>query len=158
TTVTLPTGLATGNYFVFANADDTNAVVEAFEINNYSAAVLVKIGPDLTVTAFAPPSTMTTGVSVNVNSTVTNQGGGAAPGSVVRFYLSVNISVDSTDIVVGSRTVGPLGPGQSDTAAAALLIPPGTAAGSYWLIAVADDGNAVTETTESNNTRAGIVR
>jgi len=158
TQVTLPSGLATGNYFVFANADDTNVVVEAFEINNYSAALLVKVGPDLVVTAFAPPSTMVTGVSVNVNSTVMNQGGGAAAGSTVKFYLSTNISVDATDTVVGTRTVGPLNAGQSDTGAAAILIPSGTAAGSYWLIAVADDGNAVTETVETNNTRAAIVR
>ncbi|HEX4568006.1 MAG TPA: CARDB domain-containing protein, partial [Vicinamibacterales bacterium] len=158
TQVTLPTGLATGNYFVFANADDTNVVVEAFEINNYSAALLVKVGPDLVVTAFAPPSTMVTGVSVNVNSTVLNQGGGAAGGSTVKFYLSTNISVDATDVVVGSRSVGPLNAGQSDIGAAAILIPSGTAAGSYWLIAVADDGNVVTETVETNNTRAAIVR
>jgi subtilase family serine protease len=117
----------------------------------------VKVGPDLVVSAFNPPSTMVTGVSVNVNSTVMNQGGGAGGGSTVKFYLSTNISVDASDVVVGSRTVGPLNPGQSDTGAAAILIPPGTAAGSYWLIAVADDGNAVTETVETNNTRAAIV-
>jgi subtilase family serine protease len=158
TPVTLPTGLATGTYFVFAYADDTNVVVESFETNNASTAQSVKIGPDLIVSAFAPPSTMATGVSVNVNSTVLNQGGGAAPQTTVRFYLSVNLTVDASDIVVGSRTAGPLAPGQSDTGVAAILIPSGTAAGSYWLIAVADDGNAVPETNESNNTRAGLVK
>jgi subtilase family serine protease len=158
TTVTLPPGLATGNYFVFANADDTNVVVEALEINNYSAAQLVKVGPDLVVSALTAPSSVATGVSVNVSSTVLNQGAGAAPGSTIRFYLSTNIGLDSADIAVGSRTVGPLAAGQSDAGAAAILVPPGTAAGSYWLIAVADDGNAVTETVETDNTRAVFVR
>jgi subtilase family serine protease len=158
TQVTLPSGLATGTYFVFANADDTNAVVESFETNNASTAQAVRVGPDLIVSAFAPPLTMVTGVSVNMNSTVQNQGGGAAPQTTVRFYLSVNLTVDSSDVLVGSRTAGPLAPGQSDTGVAAILIPSGTAAGSYWLIAVADDGNVVPETNESNNTRAGLVR
>jgi len=158
TWVTLPGNLAPGTYYIFASADTNNEVVEASESNNTSSFASVKVGPDLAVSSLSAPSSIATGVSVNVNNTIVNQGGGSAGGSTARFYLSSNATVHPTDPVVGSRTVGPLSPGQSDATAVAILIPSGTAPGSYWLIAVADDGNAVTETNESNNTRALIIR
>jgi len=158
TPVTLPGNLSPGTYYIFAVADTNNEVVESSETNNTSFFQVVKVGPDLIVSAFSPPSSIATGVSVNVNNTILNQGGGAAAASTARFYLSASSAVHATDPVVGTRTVAALPAGQSDTAAVAILIPSGTAAGSYWLIAVADDGNVVPETNETNNTRALIVR
>jgi subtilase family serine protease len=153
TTLTLPSTLAPGNYYVFASADYNNQVAETFESNNNSFGQLVKVGPDLTVTTFTPPASMASGATAQVNSVVANQGGGAAAASTLRVYLSTNTTLDSADVPVGSRTVGVLNPGQSDTGAVTITIPSGTAAGSYFLIAVADDGNVVPETNETNNTR-----
>jgi subtilase family serine protease len=39
-----------------------------------------------------------------------------------------------------------------------LTIPSGTATGSHYVIARTDDGNAVVEVTETNNTRAASLR
>jgi subtilase family serine protease len=157
TTVTLPTGLATGTYFVFAAADADNAVTETLETNNTSFGVAVRVGPDLTMTALSVPSSFTAGVMTTVSSTVLNQGGGAAPATTVRFYLSTNLTLDASDVVVGSRTAAALAAGQSDAGPAVILVPTGTAPGSYYLIGVADDGNAVIETNETNNTRAVFI-
>jgi subtilase family serine protease len=157
TPVTLPATLATGNYYVFANADIANSVVESTESNNASFGALVRVGPDLTFSALTAPSSVAVGTSATVNSAVLNQGGGAAPGTTTRFYLSVNLTVDAADVLVGSRTVAPLAAGQSDAGPASIAIPAGTTAGSYYLLAVADDGNAAAETSETNNTRAILI-
>lgn len=157
TTVTLPSGLATGNYFVFASANYNNQVVETFTSNNTSFGQLVKVGPDLIVSAFAPPSSIAAAASVTVSSTVLNQGGGAVGASAEGFYLSKNLTLDSTAIPVGRRSVAALAPGQSDTGSVTIVIPSGTAAGSWWLVANANDGNTVVETTTTNNTKAMLI-
>jgi subtilase family serine protease len=153
TTLTLPSNLATGTYFIFVAADYNNQVAETFESNNNSFGQIVRVGPDLTVTTFTAPASIASGATAQVNSVVANQGGGAASASTLRVYLSTNQTLDSADVAVGSRTVAVLNPGQSDSGAVTITIPTGTAAGSYFLIAVADDGNVVPETNETNNTR-----
>jgi subtilase family serine protease len=157
TPIALPANLATGNYYVFAGADGDSTVAETFETNNVSFGALVRVGPDLTVSSLGPPASFVTGVAATVNTTITNGGGGAAPATTVKFYLSTNLTVDASDIVVGSRAVATLLAGQSDAGPASILIPSGTAAGTYYLIAVADDGNVVVETNETNNTRLAAI-
>jgi subtilase family serine protease len=157
TTVTLPAGLATGTYFVFASADGPGQVVETFESNNTSFGQVVRVGPDLTVTSFTAPSALSGGVPATVSTTVLNQGGGAAAATTVRVYLSVNSTLDAVDTAIGTRPAAPLDSAQSDTGTVSVLIPSGTAAGSYWLIAVADADGVVTETNETNNTRAVLI-
>ena len=56
------------------------------------------------------------------------------------------------------RAVGVLPPNGSSTIKTTLTIPAGTPAGTYYIIAVADDGGAVPETNEANKTRAVIIR
>ena len=157
TTVTLPSTLTTGTYFILAVADTGNAIAETSEANNASFGVAVRIGPDLTVTGQSVPASSDAGDTITATSTVTNQGGGAAGASTTYFYLSTNLALDPSDVMVGSRAVGPLGPGQSDTGPASITIPPGTAPGSYFLLIVADGANAVTETNETNNVRGILI-
>jgi subtilase family serine protease len=151
--VTLPATVATGSYYVIASADTNGQVVEASETNNAAPGVLVRIGPDLTLSALTAPFSTAAGSTITVNSTVSNQGGGAASASTTRFYLSANAALDGSDVFVGSASVGPLNGGQSAPASMPITIPAGTAPGYYFLIAVADGEAAVTETLESNNTR-----
>ena len=49
-------------------------------------------------------------------------------------------------------------PNSSGTIKTTLTIPGGTPAGNYYIIAVADDGGAVLETNEANNTRSVLIR
>ena len=157
TSLQIPAGTATGTYYVIATADSTGVVAESVETNNASAVVL-RIGPDLTVSALSSPTSAVAGAPITVSDTTKNAGGGSANASTTRFYLSTNLTVDAADIVLGSRPVGALVAGASDTASSVLPIPASTAAGTYWLIALADATNTVTETTESNNTRVVSIR
>jgi subtilase family serine protease len=157
TTVTLPATLATGNYYVIAVADTNSAVAETNETNNAALGVLVRVGPDLTVSAASAPTSIAVGTSAVVNSTILNQGGGAAASSTTRFYLSANLALDASDILVGTRAVGALAAGQSDAGPATITVPSGTATGSYFLLIVADGDGAVAETFETNNVRTAAL-
>ena len=153
TSLTMPAGTATGTYYVIAQADAANAVIETAETNNYRASTAVRVGPDLIVSALTAPTTVGVGSPFSVSETTKNQGAGSGGDSTTRFYLSTNSALDGADVVLGSRAVPPLAAGASDTATTLLTVPAGTATGTYYVIAQADPANAVLETTESNNTR-----
>ena len=53
---------------------------------------------------------------------------------------------------IGGRTIAGLAVGDTSTTSTTLTIPAGTSTGSYYVIAKADADNAVTETSETNNT------
>ncbi len=77
TTVTIPTGTATGAYYVIAKADADNAVVEAKETNN-TLSRAIQIGPDLDVSAFTVPAKGGAGLPLSVTDTTMNAGGGSS--------------------------------------------------------------------------------
>ena len=155
--LTLPSPLESGTYFVFAKADGSNAVSETNENNNLRVTSIA-VGPDLTVSALAAPLQAGAGTTVLVSDTTTNQGGGTAPASATRFFLSVNLLLDASDTPLDARSVGMLAQGQSSTGSTAVAIPPGTASGSYFLIAQADASGAVNEPNEANNTRVTTLK
>ena len=158
TTVTIPTGAASGTYYVVARADAGGVVAEGSETNN-TRAVIVRVGPDLTIAALAPPATAAAGSPVSISDTTTNAGGGAAAASVTRYYLSANAALDAGDPLLGSRAVPALPAGASHSASSPGTVPATTAGGAYYVIAQADAGGNVPETVETNNTRiAGLVR
>jgi subtilase family serine protease len=112
----------------------------------------------LAVSTLTAPSAAAVGATINAIDTTTNQGGGAAPASTTRFYLSLNSVFDAGDVLIGARSVPALAGGASDTATTGVTIPAGTAPGGYYLIAVADGAGAVVETFETNNTRARFIQ
>lgn len=83
--------------------------------------------------------------------TTRNAGGGTAPATTTRYYLSSNGVPDASDVLLGSRPVPALSPGTTDTATVTLTIPAETAAGSWFVLAVADGEGVVAETNEANN-------
>jgi subtilase family serine protease len=114
----------------------------------------VLVGVDLTVATLTAPAVAAAGESVTVSETTKNVGGAEAPESVTAFFLSINGSIDAADVRLGSRPVPAMDPGASHVATLALLVPPTTAAGTYYVVARADDANEVAETRETNNLRA----
>jgi subtilase family serine protease len=158
TTVLLPANLATGSYYVLVAADVNNQVAEPLENNNVASGALVRVGADLTISALTVPTPVIAGANVTLNDTVRNQGGGAASPSTTRFYLSTNSTLNASDVLVGSRSVGALDPNQTSAGAIEITIPAGTAAGLYYVIAAADSDGLVPETTETNNTRVVLFR
>jgi subtilase family serine protease len=156
-TVTIPAGVATGTYFVFAKADSGSVVSEVSEGNN-TAFRTIKVGPDLLVSGVATPTSVLAGSTISVTDTTGNGGGGSSAASTTRFYLSVNNVLDAGDAIVGSRSVGSLAPGTSEAGPASLTIPASTPSGYYYLFAKADADGALTETSENNNTYAVVIQ
>jgi len=150
-TLTIPAGTATGYYYLIAKADGDDAIGETNELNNTLVRVLT-IGPDLVLTAFTAPSGAGAGQPLTVSDTTKNLGGGNTPATTTRYYLSTDTVLDASDVMVGGRSVAALSQNASDSGSATVTIPAGTATGTYYLFAKADGDNAVTETTETNNT------
>jgi subtilase family serine protease len=121
--------------------------------NNNTAVRSVRIGPDLVVTVSSVTSPVADGSTATVSESVKNIGGGPAAASAVRYYLSKNYALDTTDILLAqTRTVDALAPDASSAGTTAVTIPAGTAAGLYYLVAQADGGSTVAESLEKNNT------
>src|SRR5438094_662231 len=97
--------------------------------------------PDLIVSALSAPTTAAAGDSITVTETTKNQHDAEAGTSKTKVYLSLDAKLDfGTDTRLGEgRDVPPLGPGISNGPnSSTVTIPPGTAPGTYYLIAVAD--------------------
>jgi subtilase family serine protease len=110
---------------------------------------------DLVVTALTGPSTAGAGSPITVNDTTKNQGVGPSEASVTAFYLSTNAVIDATDISLGTRNVGALPPGMTDSAATTFTVPATAPVGSYYLLAKADSALTVAESNENNNLKSG---
>jgi subtilase family serine protease len=156
TTLTLP-NLPAGAWYLLANADDGNAVPEGLETNNVRFAG-IQIGPDLTFLSVAAPASGTAGSSVTITDTIRNIGAESTPVSVIRFYLSVNLVLDGSDVELnGVRAVPALAPNTSNTGSTTFTLPSGVS-GNYYIIIVADGGQTVAESNEANNTVARFIQ
>jgi hypothetical protein len=157
TTLTIPAGTDLGTYYILVSADDTNAVLECAETNNVSYGV-TKVGPDLTVSGLTAPISAVAGGLISVTDTVKNAGGGSAGGSTTRIYLSTNFNFDASAKPLADRTVLAVAPNATNAGTLSVTIPPGTAPGLYYIIAVSDADGAVPETSETNNTRSLTIK
>ncbi len=150
TAVTIPAGTAPGTYYVIARADAGGAVAEIYEVNNTLPRAIV-IGPDLRMDALTVPATAGAGTTISVSDSTRNAGGGTAPATTTRFYLSANTALEPGDTLLGVRAVPALGASTSHAGSVGLALPAGIPGGTYWIIARADGDDAVAETQEGNN-------
>ncbi len=157
TTVTIPAGTSGGNWYVVAKADGEEAVAETSETNNTSSR-LVKIGSDLGIASLSVPMTAGAGESIVITDTTRNIGGGVADPSLTFFYLSANTIIDTSDILLGSRSVPSLAAGVSSTGSTTVTIPAGTSGGNWYIVAKADGEDSVPETSETNNSYARFIK
>jgi thermitase len=153
-TLTIPANTAGGSYYIHAKVDAANTITETLENNNVRTAGPVRIGPDLTITSLNAPAAAGDGDTITVSDITTNAGGGNAGPSRTALYLSTNLAWDAADKPIGGRDIGPLGVNGASSAQTQAVIPSGTTGGLYYVIARADDLNAVTESQETNNIRA----
>ena len=151
TTLTIPASTGTGTYYVLAQADYGNTVVEHLETNNVKPSAAMKVGTDLSVTVLTMPSNVGAGSVINVNETTANLGATDAPESTTRYYFSANTTLDASDTLLGSRTVPPLDAGVTSATTLQLTIPESTATGTFYVFANADDAHEIAETVETNN-------
>ena len=155
-TLTLPAVIPAGSYYLLAQADGDGAVGELNEINNTRAAI-VRVGPDLTVSAFTAPLRAAAGGSLTVTDTIRNRGSATAGTSVTAFYFSTDLTVDGADRrPPQTRAVPALLANDLSTGTTTVTVPDITP-GTWFLLASADDTNAVTETLENNNLKFATV-
>jgi uncharacterized delta-60 repeat protein len=158
TNVTIPAGAANGSYFIVARADDLNQVSEGNEGNN-TRALAIRIGPDLRVSSLTAPTYAAAGGTISISDTTANLSASSpAAASTTRFFLSTNTTLDSADVVIGSRAVPALASGASSAGAGPVTIPAATATGTYYILAKADGANILAEKNETNNVSARILR
>ena len=151
TSLTIPASTADGVYYLIVKADGADAVPECNETNNTRSAVL-RIGPDLVVSAATAPARAAGGSSIDVTETTQNSGTGNAGASATAIYLSANSLLDSADVRLATRSVPALAPGALSSKTTSVTLP-AIGAGTWYLIVSADDQQAITETVETNNTR-----
>ncbi|MEX2307284.1 MAG: CARDB domain-containing protein [Pirellulales bacterium] len=158
--VTPPIGLS-GDFYFIVRTDAANAVFEhAFEANNdgYDAtATTINLTPppDLEVELVDAPTAALAGHSLVIEYRVTNYGSTVTPNSswTDSFYLSLDTQLNTaTDSFLGNRVhFGALDAGQSYDGAAAFTLPDGLT-GSFYVFVVTDNGDAVFELDNTNNT------
>ncbi|MGD9346111.1 MAG: CARDB domain-containing protein, partial [Candidatus Aminicenantes bacterium] len=157
TSVIIPADVAVGSYYVLAKADSEDTVIETSEGNNTYARV-IKIGPDLNISALSVPSTAGPGENITITETTKNLGGASTGPSTTQFYLSENSSVDESDTLLGSRSVPSLAPGASNSGSTIVTIPSDSVSGSVYILALADGENVVDEISETNNKYGRLIK
>lgn len=177
---TVPNDVPVGNYYVMLVSDydpsftdncqrnidvtvnngvsgDTGGrICEINEFNNaifYSQQIEVEAAdPDLVIQNLNLSTTNLCVANVfNISGQVYNQGDGNAGASTVRYYISPTQSPIG-GILLGAASTDPLAPDQSDAFNTNVIVPANLAAGTYFVVASADDGGIVNESNENNNT------
>jgi len=158
TGVTIPSGTTPGVYRIIVRADEGLAFSDLDESNNVRATAPVTVGPDLVVSALTAPGKAQVGQAIALSGTVQNVGSamGAGQTSALAYYLSSDGVLDGGDVPLGTRTVGALGAGATSAGSTTVTVP-AVSVGSYYVIARADDGGAIGEAREDNNTRVTAV-
>lgn len=118
------------------------------------------LGPDLRVETLSAPASACAGEDVAAATTlvVRNAGDGAVPrSSFVGWYLSDDpvLGVGDRLLLGGRDTLGALGPGGSQMVSLGVLeLQSDVQVGSYYLLAVLDEGGVIDERIEGNNVAA----
>jgi hypothetical protein len=115
-----------------------------------ASSTLTKGRPDLRETYVSnPPASVTPGESFTETDIVKNRGRGKARASSTRYYLEHR----TIKLVAGSRSVSSLKAGQANRGTAQLVVPNTAAIGAYSVVACADAGTVVKESSARNNCR-----
>lgn len=167
TTATLPINLTPGTYYIGTIADITFGfcaptnylyyrVAENNEDNNALAGNSISIsGPDMVISSVTGPATGSTGNSIAITDTVTNQGQGFASKFFEGIYVSRDAAITTSDMLIGGRWRSGMAPGETNTSSTTVTLPANLAPGTYYIGAIADVYNSVVENNEANNVLAG---
>src|SRR5262249_43746250 len=162
TTVTLTAAAAGGSFFAGwsgAGCTGVGSCVVVMSADVSVTATFTLQQPDLVESSLSnPPATVRRKGSFSVSDTVSNQGTGLAASSSTRYYLSLDAVRGTGDILIGSRAVPGLASGAQSSATVTVKVPNSTPLGSYFVLACADDGSAVPESSETNNCRASATK
>jgi hypothetical protein len=118
------------------------------------------IRPDLVVTNVTAPATGVIGGFVNVGVQIFNQGEGNADPAQIDFYYSTDNVITGNDRHSGyfctRESIGGLNSGGTGGCAGGIGVPADLAPGFYYVGAIVDGDEKVSETDETNNSRAAV--
>jgi hypothetical protein len=133
----------------------TGAAYTIDPANSSATVIITDGGPDLFVSSLTGPTIVDPGTTVTYSEATGNKGTAVAGASVTKYYLSVNSVYDRLDLLVSERPVPALAAGSTTRPyLTTVTVPRGVAAGTYYLIAVADADKDVIELSETNNTKS----
>lgn len=154
TSISIPSNIVPGNYYLFAVTDAFSNVIEADESNNISSLKIRINAPSIDLQPYnlnVPPST---GAGTYVSATLYefNNGTEYAPNHHVAYYLSNDTIADASDVSLGYEYVYGFSGGNYNYLYPSLYIPSYVSKGNYYVIAVVDAYYYVNESNENNNT------
>ena len=162
TSITLPSGLAAGTYWIGVIADANNQVSESNENNNISTPIQITVTgatqqPDLVANTVSLGSTsLSIGGSTTVSYHIQDIGNASAGASVSKVYVSTDNVITTSDTLLASVNDGTITAGNSLSDSTSVTLPSGLAAGTYWIGVIADANNQVSESNENNNVSTPI--
>jgi CARDB len=154
-TLTVPSTTPYGIYRLIACADAGGVISEYNETNNCRVAassITIQV-PDLTMISVSnPPASRARGQSFSLDATVQNIGNLTAPASTSRYYLSLDQTKGPGDqLLTGATAVGAIADGGIWSDTLNVTIPAGATTGQFYVVGCADNPNAISESSESNN-------
>jgi len=108
---------------------------------------------DIVLDSVSGPATALLGEEIPINTTVRNAGDADAEKFRVSVYLSKDKTVSDDDIELGYGDVSDLAIGKARQGTATATIPLNVAAGSYYLVGLADSQSKIRENDKTNNAR-----
>ncbi|HYW80947.1 MAG TPA: Ig-like domain-containing protein, partial [Thermoguttaceae bacterium] len=153
----IPPDTPVGNYYIGLLVDETNAVAEKSESNNFSSTPITIRGADLVVDLFTcdlefagPNQSLADAVDV----TVRNAGWSDAGSFTIGIYLSLDPVITTADTLLsgGTYNVASLPAGYSvNVPLPSLAIPSNVTDGQQFIGVLVDTQHAVAEDDETNN-------
>ena len=155
-TFNIPTSLTPGTYYLGVVADHGNWELESDESNNalaFSTPIQIYQDVDLVMTSVSTTdSQVNPGGTITVDHTIQNQGSVSTTGyPYVGIYLSADADITTADTLIGTRFVGNLSAGVSQSFSDTATIPAGLTSGTYYLGVIADHTARQMESNEDNN-------
>jgi uncharacterized repeat protein (TIGR01451 family) len=151
-------GLDPGPYYFGVIVDPGGKITEMDEGNNARLGNFheVTLGPDLVVNDIICQAFASQGTTIPVTSIIQNQGCGNAPQSfTVGVYLSTDPLITTGDTRLGGRTINTLGIGAISTGTVSVALSATLPSATYYIGVIADDGNRIYESVETNNVLLG---
>lgn len=154
--LTISAATTPGSYYILFVADADAQVTETSETNNVGSVLITVTSatgsPDLVVqNPAASPLTVAAGGTTTASATVLNQGTAVAAASSLKYYLSTDNTYSASDVYLATDAVASLAMSASAAVSEVLTIPATTAAGTFYIVMLADADAQVTESNEANN-------
>lgn len=144
--LTLPSGLASGDYYVIVGGTLSQSGETRFERNFdnnklISGPIRISSGrPDVEARTVIGPSSANAGNSITVTGNAANYGPSGTASYNAKWVLSTDSVINSSDTVLKSQSRSGLGSGAIDTWSDTLSLPAGLATGSYYIGLLINDG------------------